>query len=138
MKLKKHFLVDFLWDARFKVIYFLILKFPSLFESLFFSTLEYCIYYCWHTGSLSINAISGHRYGRISLISGPRICSILTISGPTIDCFIAKLSQNSTSTVRGWSLVLFLNFLTTPPTRNSKIYAFQEAEIWHASYIGSY
>ena len=52
------------------------------------------------------------------------------------DCLVAKLSQSSTSTKLGWSLVLFLNNPTTPPPRNSKDYTFQEAEIWHASSNG--
>ena len=46
------------------------------------------------------------------------------------------LSQSSTSTVMGLSLVLILNSPTTPPTRNSMDYIFQEAEIWHASSNG--
>ena len=50
--------------------------------------------------------------------------------------YFAKLSQISTSTKLGWSLVLFLNNPTHPTPRNSKDYTFQEAEIWHASSNG--
>ena len=51
--------------------------------------------------------------------------------------YFAKLSQISTSTELGWSLVLFLNCPTPPhPTGNSKDYTFQEAETRHAGSNG--
>ena len=69
-----------------------------------------CHEMCSHQ-SLSVNRTSKYKQQFLLIFMSVNLCKIL-FSVPNFD--IAKLSQSSTSNELGWSLVLFLNYPTTP------------------------
>ena len=58
-----------------------------------------------------------------------KYCGISFQNKWNIETVLPPILYSSTSTKLAESLVLFLNYPTTPPTRNRRDYTFQEAEM---------